>query len=120
MSDKSPLQAKDDPIIHGAVLQSGSIAIANDGLLGGNQTADGRWAAFSAANNCPAEPVDESLACLRKVPAATLRSSITKGGFSFSPSRDNKTIFADTPARLARGEFARVPILIGSNDEEVC
>lgn len=71
---------------------------------------------LSQALNCGKDTTDANLECIRKVPATQLRS--TAGPLSFSPSSDNRTVFSDTSSRLARGDFARIPILIGSNDEE--
>lgn len=38
---------------------------------------------------------------------------------AFTPVNDNRTLFADINARLAAGNWAKVPTLVGSNDQEI-
>lgn len=77
------------------------------------------WTALSAALNCTASSAATTLRCLRAVPAPRLRSAVTEGNLMFGPATDNGTIFSDQPARLESGNFVRVSVLVGTNDEEL-
>ncbi|KAI5845481.1 Alpha/Beta hydrolase protein [Tricharina praecox] len=113
--------AKNDPIIRGAILQSGAITIPSGS--GGEPSRFGprtmNWNNLSAAVNCPISPAATNLECIRKLPAATLFNATARYNISFAPVADNGTIFSDTAHRLQRGNFARVSVLIGSNDQEI-
>jgi len=107
-----------DPIVRAAILQSGTINVVLDRILT-NETATSQWEKLSASLNCTKPSDAATLACVRGVNATVLRSAIGKGQLVFAPTPDNGTIFSDTPARMEAGRFARIPILIGSNDAEV-
>lgn len=104
-----------DPIIRGAISQSGVLTVSTNryGPRGEN------WAVLSRALGCPEPGSPENLSCLRGKPALEIRDAAFKHNVTFSPAADNGTIFSDTTARLERGQFARIPVLIGSNDEEI-
>lgn len=104
-----------DPIIRGAISQSGVLTVSTNryGPRGEN------WATLSRVLNCPAPGTPENLACLRGKPALDIRDAAFKNNITFSPAADNGTIFSDTTARLEKGQFARIPVMVGSNDEEI-
>ncbi|KAJ7139650.1 Alpha/Beta hydrolase protein [Mycena epipterygia] len=77
---------------------------------------------FSASVGCGQLPGAARLACLKKVPAATIRS-FTNGPTSgaFEPLVDDITVFSDPLERIRTGLTARVPFIIGNmqNDGSV-
>ena len=56
---------------------------------------------------------------MRALPGARLTALVRAGALSFVPAVDNATVHADMGARLRAGAFARVPVLVGSNEREV-
>jgi len=77
---------------------------------------------FSAAVGCTQAPGPARLACLKQVPASTIRS-FTNGptSGSFAPVVDDVTVFSDPLERIRTGLTARVPFIIGNmqNDGSV-
>ncbi|KAH9991972.1 Alpha/Beta hydrolase protein [Russula compacta] len=75
--------------------------------------------AFAAAVGCTQQPGTVRLQCLRNVPASTIRA-YTNGPNSgpFSPGVDNVTIFDDPLQRIRAGLIAKVPILLGSLQDD--
>ncbi|KAI5846793.1 carboxylesterase family protein [Tricharina praecox] len=108
--------AREDPIVSSAILQSGTVFIITEGILG---SPAGAWGNLTATLNCTKSTAAATLACVRRVPAVTLRDAVNTSGASFTPVIDNGTIFGDTVARLAAGQLTRVPTLIGSNNDEI-
>ncbi|KAJ7630507.1 Alpha/Beta hydrolase protein [Roridomyces roridus] len=70
---------------------------------------------FSASVGCNQAVGPARLACLKQVPAATIRS-FTNGPTSgaFEPVVDGVTVFADPLGRIRSGLTARVPFIIGN------
>ncbi|KAI0251022.1 Alpha/Beta hydrolase protein [Lactifluus subvellereus] len=75
--------------------------------------------AFAAAVGCSQGPGSSRLQCLRNVPASTIRA-YTNGPDSgpFTPRVDNVTMFDDPLQRIRTGQIARVPILLGSMEDD--
>ncbi|TGZ79444.1 alpha/beta-hydrolase [Ascodesmis nigricans] len=108
-----------DPIIRGAILQSGTINIATDALLG-EVTPGATFDALATALGCTSTTSVGKLACVRLAPASRLVTLInTTPNLTFTPVADNGTVFSDISRRLSSGDFARVPVLVGSNDQEI-
>ena len=59
------------------------------------------------------------MTALREMPAQTLLDKVTKGGFIyFKPNVDGR-FFPESPATLyAKGQQAKVPLLLGDNSQE--
>jgi carboxylesterase type B len=108
-----------DPIIKGAIMQSGTAFLTDQGVLG--FPAGAAWQNLTQLLNCttPSSSPTEELACARAVPAAELNTIVNDAKLPFTPIADNGTIFADRRSRLSSGDFARIPILVGSNDQEI-
>ncbi len=62
---------------------------------------------------------EERMTALREMPAQTLLDKVTKGGFIyFKPNVDGR-FFPESPATLyAKGQQAKVPLLLGDNSQE--
>lgn len=99
-------------------MQSGSVQLATDNMFT-TPNPEASWATLSAQFNCPLTPMMRNLRCLQEVPAADLRNAINTLDLEFTPVADGATLFADYRARLKAGQFARVPVLVGSNDQEL-
>jgi len=108
-----------NPIIRGAIAQSGDVSIATSGGLGNTTDPAATWGALATAVGCPATGL-LSLPCVRTKPATALRDALfANPTLAFIPWVDEGTIFSNTPQRLASGQFARIPFLGGSNDNEI-
>jgi acetylcholinesterase/carboxylesterase 2 len=58
------------------------------------------------------------LSCLRAVSGPAIQDYITEQGLFFGPVKDKTNVDANTLPAIASGQFARVPVLIGSNKDE--
>ncbi|KAJ6603196.1 Carboxylesterase family-domain-containing protein [Mycena vulgaris] len=74
---------------------------------------------FATAVGCSQTPGPARLNCLKAVPAATIRN-FTNGPLSgtFVPVVDNITAFANPIERLRAGNSARVPIVLGTTEND--
>ena len=104
-----------DTPFRGAILESGQATVSpNPSNLGPLN-----WQALVAAVNC--STAASQLACVRAVPATTIKSLEEQNSWSFSPVTDNVTQLATGASLLAKraaGDIAKVPIFIGSNGQE--
>ncbi|KAJ7630565.1 Alpha/Beta hydrolase protein [Roridomyces roridus] len=74
---------------------------------------------FSGEVGCGQTPGDARLACLKKVPASTIRTYLNgPKGASFRPIVDNQVTFADPLQRIRQGLGARVPFIISNNQDD--
>lgn len=100
----------------GAIMQSGQGSI-----LAPSSDSARSWIALADKMGCPK---NDTLDCLRAIPAAELKNVIERGNLYFGPAHDDGTTWAAWPrrARLAstasNSSIARVPVLIGSNSGE--
>jgi cholinesterase len=117
----------DDPIAHSFIEESGSALGPAPGL--GPITADtasGLWFNLTATLNCGNSTSNAAsvLVCMKsksfhdilEAAAAGAAGSIT--GSSFGPTIDEKVTFSDYPSRAAAGNFAKLPLLLGTADYE--
>jgi carboxylesterase type B len=102
-----------DPILSGMILQSGTVD-----LIPPTANNTKAWFNSVSAVKCGDASSDSSnvLDCMRATQASTLFQSIH--GASFAPIIDNVSIFGDYPARRNAGNFSKIPLLIGNNDNE--
>lgn len=95
-------------LFHRAISQSGGCTTRNDS----DADARNRTAALSDASGCAAAA--DELACLRELPVAELLA--LSGGFR--PSVDGGFLPDQPRAIYDRGDYARVPYILGSNSDE--
>jgi para-nitrobenzyl esterase len=92
-----------------AVVQSGTFALNQRPLA----TAEAAGQTFATAVGCP----DQTAACLRRVPVSDL---VGKFGVEIPGVVDGSVLTQPIGTALARGQFARVPVINGiTHDEEL-
>jgi para-nitrobenzyl esterase len=92
-----------------AIVQSGTFALNQQPLA----TAEAAGEKFATAVGCP----DQSAACLRNVPVSDL---VSKFGVEIPGVVDGSVLSQPIGTALARGQFARVPVINGiTHDEEL-
>ena len=92
-----------------AIVQSGTFALNQRPLA----TAEAAGETFATAVGCP----DQSAACLRSVPVSDLVSNF---GVEIPGVVDGSVLTQPIGTALARGQFARVPVINGiTHDEEL-
>ncbi|MBJ2135650.1 carboxylesterase family protein [Paraglaciecola chathamensis] len=109
--------------IAGAIGESGSvIGPPLDPLSLEDAERYGDKVTAAALKNTPGQRLslpEERMTALREMPAQTLLDKVTKGGFIyFKPNVDGR-FFPESPATLyAKGQQAKVPLLLGDNSQE--
>uniref|UniRef100_A0A8H7Y3H9 Carboxylic ester hydrolase n=1 Tax=Psilocybe cubensis TaxID=181762 RepID=A0A8H7Y3H9_PSICU len=93
----------------------GSPGAASLAMLPGNHS---DWTSVAVAVGCGANGTPQQFSCMQKVPAEKLAETVVSTGTSFSILIDGVTIFDDNPARLANGNFLKVPLLGGTTANE--
>lgn len=91
-----------------AIMESEATAATGNGLVSYN--------AVSAHFGCTLTP--SPLACLRKVDGKAILQYITASGLGFFPVNDNTNVGYNSLPSIESGQFANVPILIGTNKNE--
>src|SRR5690349_14797784 len=92
-----------------AIVQSGTFALNQQPLA----TAEAAGETFATAVGCP----DQTAACLRQVPVSDL---VAKFGVEIPGIVDGSVLTQPIGTALARGQFARVPVINGiTHDEEL-
>ena len=92
-----------------AIVQSGTFALNQQPLA----TAEAAGETFATAVGCP----DQSAACLRNAPVSDL---VAKFGVEIPGVVDGSVLTQPIGTALARGQFARVPVINGiTHDEEL-
>ena len=106
-----------DPIVSGFLMESGA---AGFGEALPSDNAEG-WYNVSATLGCGTNATansSEILSCLQSKDVWELLDAMESSSFTFNPSVDNITGFADYPALSKAGTFAQLPIVTGNNDFE--
>lgn len=119
-----------DPIVSGFIMQSGTLALANGGgaaLPNGpppsspaTNTSAG-WFNASAALGCGGSTAPDPAAVLTCMQTKNVTDIVAATAtIGFQPAADGFSVFsaAEYSSRTARGQFSKLPVLIGSNDHE--
>ena len=93
---------------HAAILESPGATTSATGLAS--------WIMLVKVLNCT--QAASQIACVRAVPAKTIKSVIEHGALAFPPAQDNVTSSSDVRQQISSGTAARVPFLIGTNSQE--
>ncbi|KAK2792404.1 hypothetical protein FQN52_003339 [Onygenales sp. PD_12] len=115
----------DDPIARAFIPQSGTAFSLS--ISGGSSSNTAAWNNATEKLECPKEEAGEaSLECMRSKsmkevidairPEAGVSAALAGG---FLPTIDEEVIFSDYEDRRKKGLFAKKPILVGSNNNEV-
>ncbi|KDN64859.1 putative carboxylesterase [Colletotrichum sublineola] len=114
---------RDDGLFRAAAAESGFGGVIPRGFGGFNSTTfqtnfDQLVGNITSCASTVGTP--ESLECLRTAPLEEINSvlNVTDAPFSFIPVKDGDFIADFATNQLARGDFVKVPILIGSNSDE--
>ena len=91
-----------------AIVESGTYTLTPVSLA----TAEAAGESFAASAGCP----DQSAACLRALPVATILKYQDAGGYR--PNIDGQVLTESLESGLAGGDFNHVPVLIGTNHDE--
>jgi cholinesterase len=110
-----------DPIISGAIIESGSVSSFADPQPANNLE---NWNKASQQLGCHTRTIKESVNCMRgksmedilKVTKVSNPLQAVLG--IFGPTVDHKVVFGDYEARSKEGKFIQKPYLIGNNDFE--
>ena len=103
----------DDAPFRGAILESGQSSYG--AILRGLELSSNPFSQLAGLLNC----TDSSnLTCVRNAPATTIKQLISDNSISFSPVIDNITNVAEPALTRASGNFAKVPVLGGTNFQE--
>ncbi|KAK2812221.1 hypothetical protein FQN50_001579 [Emmonsiellopsis sp. PD_5] len=113
----------DDPIARAFIPQSGTAFSTSSG----SSSNTAAWNNATEKLGCPKEEAGEaSLKCMQgKCVDEVMDATRPEGGVSaalaggFLPTIDEEVIFSDYKERRKNGLFAKKPILVGSNDNEV-
>ncbi|KAK0725093.1 Alpha/Beta hydrolase protein [Lasiosphaeris hirsuta] len=109
--------SKPKPPFRGAILESG---LSSLGFLSfrppDNNLAN--WNRMLQATNCSSTSDKSALDCLSRVAASTLKTIMEANRIDFPPITDNVTVPASPGAIRPTGNFAKVPVLIGTVAEE--
>lgn len=121
-----PFAYEFDPIAKGMILESGS-----EFLLGGTQAffnanlTNRAWQAISNATGCglnASTTANEQFTCMQNADFSVLQSAVSgySGSRNFLPTVDSRLVFSGTDylARNQNGSFAKLPILLGTNNNE--
>ncbi|KFY51058.1 hypothetical protein V496_08974 [Pseudogymnoascus sp. VKM F-4515 (FW-2607)] len=111
----------DDPIAAGLIMESGTTSI---GIYPAKTTAE-NWYTVTSTLGCgdnTTVPATQ-MACMRTKPTTSISGAIPLvnqpyGSAFFWPTVDEELVFSDYPARLAAGNFANLPLLIGNTNYE--
>ncbi|KAL4807439.1 Alpha/Beta hydrolase protein [Aspergillus unguis] len=101
----------DDPFVSGFVMESGTVS-----LFDNTDTAHSNWNALARSLDCGSGP--DSLDCMRSLPFDKIIQGMNNGSYTFTPVVDNRTVFADYPARAEEGNLSKLPTLAGINARE--
>jgi len=110
-------RGRDDHLFRSAILQSG-----NPIFYGAQRGFNASQAAFdTVASQVGCSSASNEIQCLRETPFATLNATMngtlsSTGGFA--PVTDGDFIQDYGSVQLSRGEFVKVPIIVGTNSDE--
>ncbi|ORY78551.1 Alpha/Beta hydrolase protein [Protomyces lactucae-debilis] len=114
-----------DPIVKGLIMQSGTETLFGSLAPGNQSVAGSRWNTIANSSGCPLNSTKKAqFECLQNLPFKTLQDAISNASASvtggFQPQIDNRTVFsqAEYSRRRRAGDFAKLPVLVGNNNDE--
>jgi para-nitrobenzyl esterase len=112
----SVLSQLDSPLARGlfqkAIIESGSYNQTQATLASAEQSG----AQFAAKVGCAQSTSAAVAACLRAAPVATIVADQNQGGYT--PDLDGLVLHQSILTALEKGQFARVPVIMGTNHDE--
>jgi para-nitrobenzyl esterase len=97
-----------------AIVESGTYDLTQQSLA----AAESAGQAFAAKAGCASTtaPASTTAACLRRLPVSTILADEDPTGYT--PDVDGAVLTQSVKTALARGQFNRVPVVIGTNHDE--
>jgi para-nitrobenzyl esterase len=96
-----------------AIVESGTYQLTQQSLA----AAESAGQTFAAKAGCASRvPGSTTAACLRGLPVATILAN--QDPFGYTPDVDGAVLTQPVKIALARGQFNRVPVVIGTNHDE--
>ncbi|KAF2679517.1 alpha/beta-hydrolase [Lentithecium fluviatile CBS 122367] len=112
----NPWPEKSGPPFHAAIMQSGTYSY--NPLKNCNDTDYAAWNSLLDRVNCTNSTAVSPFQCVKSTPVDKLRYAQEMYGISFGMAGDNITIVCDPRLRREAGNFARVPVIGGSNVDD--
>lgn len=112
-----------DPIVKGLILESGSEITLLQTAARNTTTRNLGWQTIATNSGCGLNfttTAQEQLECMQALDFQIIQRAVSNytGSGTFTPSIDNITVFSDYTTRLQTGQFAKIPLLVGNNDNE--
>lgn len=105
-----------NPPFRAASTMSGQYAYLSPGLLDSESL---YWDSLLQLTGCGnSSSPNQALACLKEVPASSIHDLVEQNSLMFYPAVDNKTMIAHPIEARATGNFAKVPLLAGTMQNE--
>ncbi|KAH0588396.1 hypothetical protein H2248_004250 [Termitomyces sp. 'cryptogamus'] len=104
-----------DTRVRGVIEQSGNLHVESSIFT---EPTSQSWATVASMVGCGNVADDAQPTCMKQIPFERLENVVVVAGTNFQPQPDGATFFSDTPARAAAGTFLRVPLLLGSTQNE--
>ena len=95
-----------------AIVESGTYQLTQQPLA----AAEAAGKAFAAKAGCASTASANTAACLRRLPVSTILADEDPSGYT--PDVDGAVLTQSIKTALARGQFNRVPVVIGTNHDE--
>jgi len=115
-----------NPIVKGYITQSGNVELVD--LISGGDNYD-RWGNLTEAVGCSKKVTEkEKFICMQELPLEKIQAGmkvLVKSCLgitsNFGPRADGKVVFspAEYHRRAKLGQFAKLPLLVGSTDKEI-
>ncbi|KAF9077249.1 carboxylesterase [Rhodocollybia butyracea] len=118
LADAYTYSHPNDTIVKGVIEQSGTLLDVSVVAKGGPILDDIAWNVVASAVGCGNTTDSTQFFCMQNVSTTDLATAVSNTESSFSLVLDGVTVFADTQARAAAGNFLKVPLLAGTTANE--
>lgn len=120
-----PFAYQYDPIVKGLIMESGTEYLNGPISADTGNSSTALWQRLATAVGCSASTTsgqDSQIACIQNRPLANFSAALSSvsGGTRFLPTPDNRILLNNTEytRRNEVGDFASIPTLLGTNNNE--